>query len=97
MKPVRNPQKIDSGCWLILITMEKLIPIKLNFRNMELIGKAVPLEPEKVNGVPIRFSVAIDDLFDGTIECTDKGWKCDEMEDGELIEAIGSYLQEWYE
>lgn len=77
--------------------MEKQIPVKLNFRNMELIGKAVPLESDKTNGVPKRFSVALDDLFDGTIEYTDKGWKCDEMEDPELVEAIGSYLKEWYE
>jgi hypothetical protein len=77
--------------------MEKQIPIKLNFRNMELIGKAVPLDPKKMDSVPKRFSVAIDDLFDGTIECTDKGWKSDEMEDPELVEAIGSYLTEWYE
>ncbi|MEX6688219.1 hypothetical protein QTN47_11970 [Danxiaibacter flavus] len=77
--------------------MEKQIPIKLNFRNMELIGKAVPLEPNKTDGVPKRFSVAIDDLFDGTIECTDKGWKSEEMEDLQLVEAIGSYLKEWYE
>ncbi len=76
---------------------EILIPLKLNFRNMELQGKAVPLDGAAVGGVPKRFSVAIDDLFDGTIECTDNGWKSNEMEDQELVDAIGSYLTEWYE
>jgi hypothetical protein len=77
--------------------LETIIPLKFNLRNMELHGKAVPLDDDRIKGVPTRFSIAIDDLVDATIEYTDKGWKSDELEDPELVETIGAYLQEWYE
>lgn len=72
------------------------IPIKLNFRNMELSGRAIPLEKGDGTRHPLRFSVALDDVFAGTIECTKNGWKSKQMDDQALVDAVGSFLQEWY-
>ena len=73
------------------------IPIKLNFRNMELSGRAIPLEKGDGTRHPLRFSVALDDVFDGTIECTKNGWKMDGAEDQGLVDAIGEEIFYWYE
>lgn len=69
-----------------------VIPIKLNFRNMELSSRAIPLDRGDGTKPPMRFSVALDDVFDGTVECTRDGWKSKQMDDQALIDAVGLFF-----
>lgn len=74
-------------------------PLSLDFEGRHYAGTVTPSEEKEANGMPVWFRVMLDDTLFAYLCCGDYGWK--DRDGGNspkgLIDAIGSYIMDYYE
>jgi len=75
----------------------KPLHLSIDYKGQHLEADALPINSNKVQGVPLVHQLFIDGKDYGLIRCTKQNWLADKIEDPELVKTIGSYIHAWYE
>ena len=75
----------------------KPLHLSIDYKGKHLEAEAMPLNSNKVQGVPLAHHLFIDGKDYGLIRCTKENWLADKIKDPELVKTIGNYIHAWYE
>jgi hypothetical protein len=75
----------------------KPLHLSIDYKGQHLEADALPINSNKVQGVPLVHQLFIDGKDYGLIRCTNQNWLADKIKDPELVKTIGSYIHAWYE
>ena len=75
----------------------KPLHLSIDYKGQHLEADALPINSNKVQGVPLVHQLFIDGKDYGLIRCTKQNWLADKIKDPELVKMIGSYIHAWYE
>ena len=73
------------------------VPIDITCRGKQYQGKAVPLSSTCHDGVCFELDVELNNKHLGIIHGDEKGWRMNEVNDQQLVDAIGEEILLWYE
>lgn len=75
----------------------KTLHLSIDYKGKHIEGEALPLNGNKVQGVPLVHQLIIDGKDYGLISCAKERWSAEQIKDPELVKAIGNYIHAWYE
>ena len=75
----------------------KTLHLSIDYKGQHLEADALPINSNKVQGVPLVHQLFIDGKDYGLIRCTKQNWLAHKIKDPELVKTIGSYIHAWYE
>lgn len=75
---------------------DKSFPISFDHNTTPYTGTVYPIGDKDIEHT-VKFKVELNNNIAGTIEHIDKNWVSGDIKDAKLVNAIGHFIEEWYE